>query len=101
MEGLYELSREAQEDLFEIWLRIADDSVDLADRIEREFHDVFAILGRMPRLGHSRKDITGRPVLFFGLYSFVVVYRPDLTPIRIVAVVRGRRNVKRILKKRL
>jgi hypothetical protein len=35
------------------------------------------------------------------LYSFVVVYQHDAHPVRIVAVLRGRRNPKRILKERL
>jgi plasmid stabilization system protein ParE len=49
---LYEVSSEAQDDLFEIWSRIAVDSVELANRIEGEFHELFASLGRMPRQGH-------------------------------------------------
>ena len=48
-----------------------------------------------------RKDLTKRSALFFPLYSFLVVYQPDAKPIRIMAVLRGRRNVKRILKERL
>ncbi len=35
--ALYQVSAEAQNDLFEIWCRIATDSVDLANRIEGEF----------------------------------------------------------------
>ena len=54
----------------------------------------------MPSQGHTRKDLTNKPVLFFPMYSFLVVYQPDMRPIRIVAVLRGRRNVKRILKER-
>jgi hypothetical protein len=34
------------------------------------------------------------------MYSFLVIYQPDVKPIRIVAVLRGRRNVRRILKDR-
>ena len=55
----------------------------------------------MPGQGHIRKDITARPVLFFPLYSFLVVYQPGVTPIRIMAVIRGRRDVKRLLDQRL
>ena len=69
---LYDVSAEAQNDLFEIWCRIAEDSVDLANRINGEFYDLFASLGRMPGQGHARKDLTTRPVLFFPLYSFLV-----------------------------
>jgi toxin ParE1/3/4 len=68
--------------------------------IEGEFYSLFECLARMPRQGHSRKDLTQRAVLFFPLYSFLVVYQPEAKPIRIMAVLRGRRNVKRILKDR-
>ena len=100
MSPLYDVSAEAQNDLFEIWRRIAQDSVELANRIDGEFHELFASLGRMPRQGHTRKDLTKRPVLFFPLHSFVIVYQPDVTPVRIMAVLRGKRNVKRILRER-
>lgn len=96
----YELSPEAQTDLFEIWSRIAEDSIDLADRIESEFNELFASLAQFPGQGHSRHDLTNRPVLFVALYSFVVVYRPEPKPIRIMAVVRGSRDLGRILKAR-
>ncbi len=97
---LYQISSEAQDDLFEIWQRIAVDSVDLANRIEAEFYSLFDSLARMPGQGHTRTDITKRPVLFLPLYSFLVVYQPEVRPLRIIAVLRGRRNVKRILKER-
>ena len=44
----------------------------LASRIESEFYELFASMGRMPGQGHRRKDLTSRPVLFFPLYSFPV-----------------------------
>jgi len=78
MEPLYNVSAEAQNDLFEIWRRIAENSVGLANRIEEEFDQLFESLGRMPGQGHSRQELTSRPVLFFPLYSFLVVYQPDV-----------------------
>jgi len=101
MSSLFDVAAEAQDDLFEIWRRIAEDSLDLAERINGEFYDLFASLGRLPSLGHARKDLTRRPVLFFPLYSFLVVYQPDVKPIRIMAVLRGKRDLKRILRERL
>ena len=100
IEPLYSVSAEAQNDLFEIWRRIAGDSVTLANRIEGEFYVLFASLGRMPGQGHSRRELTSRPVLFFPLYSFLVVYEPHVRPVRIMAVVRGKRDLKKILKER-
>jgi antitoxin ParD1/3/4 len=101
MAQTYEIASEALDDLLQIWLRIAEDSVSLANRIEREFYALFESLAQLPNRGHQRRDLTNRQVLFFPLYSFLVVYRPDTRPIRIMAVLRGRRNVKRILKERL
>ncbi len=100
METLFRVSSEAQNDLFEIWRTIALDSVALADRIESELYEMFASLARMPYQGHQRKDITKHPVLFFPLYSFVIVYQPDERPMPIIAVLRGKRNLKRVLGKR-
>jgi len=96
----YLLSPEADNDLLEIWSWIAKDSVELADRVDSELREVFEGLARMPGQGHRREDFTPRPVLFFPLYSYLIVYQPDVDPIRIMAVLRGTRNVKRFLKRR-
>ena len=53
MSSLYDVAAEAQNDLFEIWQRIATDSVELANRIEGEFHDLFDSLGACPRNASS------------------------------------------------
>ena len=92
-------SRSLQDDLFEIWKRIAGHSVTLADRIDGEFHELFTSSGRMPGQGHRRVDLTSRPVLFFTHSSSFI----SLTCCRsrIMAVLRGRRNLKSHLKKRL
>jgi antitoxin ParD1/3/4/toxin ParE1/3/4 len=87
--------------MLEIWQRIAGDSVDLADRIENELHDLFATLARMPAMGHKRQDLRHRDLRFFPLYSFMVAYQPDEVPLVIVGVLRGKRNFKKALKGRL
>ncbi len=50
----------------------------------------------MPGQGHTRRELTSRSVLFFPLYSFLVVYQPDVRPIRIMAVLRGKRDLKEV-----
>jgi plasmid stabilization system protein ParE len=94
------VSPEAHGDIFDIWRWIAKDSVELADRVEAELFEMFEALARMPGQGHRREDLTPRPVLFFPLYSYLIVYQPDVDPLRIMAVLRGTRDVKRVLKKR-
>jgi len=44
IESLYDVSAQAQDDLFEIWRRIARDSVELANRIENEFRETGYVL---------------------------------------------------------
>ena len=100
MPPTYNLSPEAFDDLWDIWQRIAEDSVDLANRIDDEFHQLFISIAQHPGQGHTRKDLTNRPVLFVALYSFLVVYRSDASPILIVAVIRGKRDVRRVLRER-
>ena len=46
-----QISAEAQDDLFEIWRKIAGDSFTRANRIEDELRDLFESLGRMESKG--------------------------------------------------
>ena len=96
MNPRYAVSTEAEADLFEIWRWIAAGSVDLANRVEEQFFQLFEPLAQSPGIGHTRKDLTGQPVLFFPLYSFLVVYRADATVVQIVAILRGKRNLRRV-----
>jgi len=68
--------------------------------VQSEFYETFGALARMPGQGHRREDLTHTPVLFFPLYSYLIVYQPGVDPIRILTVVHGRRNVKRVLEER-
>lgn len=97
----YIVSPEANSDLFDIWRWIARDSLDLADRIESELYDAFGAIGRMPSIGHKRRDLTSHPVLFFPVYSYLIIYDPEAKPVRIVAVMRGARNIKKSLLARI
>ena len=96
----YSVSPQAVEDLFEIWQYISRGSEDAANRVQSEFYEMFGALARMPWQGHRRKDLRLRPVLFFRVYSYLIVYQPDVDPVRIVAVLHGRPNVERVLKQR-
>jgi antitoxin ParD1/3/4 len=91
---------QAIRDLASIWDFIAKDSTDAAQRVQTEFYEIFASLARMPEQGYQRRDLTKRPVRFFPLYSYLIVYEVHGDPIRIMAVIHGSRNVKRLLKER-
>jgi antitoxin ParD1/3/4/toxin ParE1/3/4 len=60
----------------------------------------FFKLAEMPGAGHRRADLTDRPVLFYKIYSYLVIYTPETQPLQILGVLHGRRNVAHILKQR-
>lgn len=96
----FDVTPEARRDLRELWAFIADDDLDVADRVLDEMTAAFARLAQMPGLGHTRRDLTARPVLFWPVYSYLIVYRPHREPLQIIAVIHGARDVYRILQNR-
>lgn len=100
--GIYILSPEAEEDIFEIWRYLAEEvSGDFANRVESELFDDFNLLAGEPGLGHKRQDLSLAPVLFFRAfpYQYMILYRPK-SPLEIVGILHAKRSVKRILKLR-
>lgn len=71
--------------------------IETANRVEAKLYDTFASLATTPGQGHQRADLTKDPVLFFTVYQYMIVYRAR-TPLEIVRVLHGKRNVRRILK---
>ncbi len=60
-------------------------------------------LAKHPLMGTRRQDITALPVRFWTLPKFrhyVIVYRPDTTPLQVVAILHGRRDLKNVLDRR-
>ena len=52
-------------------------------------------------LGHRRPDLTSKAVLFYRVFSYLIVYLPGTKPIEIPGVLDGKRNVAHVLKQRL
>ena len=103
MNALFQLTPQAIEDLDAIWLTIAEDSRDAAERVEMEILATCHRLARHPRMGTKRQDITVLPVRFWTVTKFpnyVIVYRPETVPLQVVAVLHGRHDLKEVLEKR-
>lgn len=96
----YVLGRDAEQDLNDIWNYIAEDSVDAADRLIAALFDAFEALARNPSMGHKREDITTFPVLFWPVGNYLVIYRAEKSPIQIVAIVHGKRDIPTFLRRR-
>jgi toxin ParE1/3/4 len=86
------LHPEAYADLDEIWEYIADDNLDAADRVREEIYQTILSLVAFPHQGHSRPDLTSRPLLFHSVRDHVIAYAPDEKPLAVIAVLHGRRN---------
>lgn len=94
----FDVSLEALRDLDEIYVYIAEDSIDAAVRVENELLALFEMLAANPGIGHRRTDLTPRPLLFFPIYRYLVVYDPSHSPIRIVRVLSAYRDAARVLR---
>jgi plasmid stabilization system protein ParE len=96
----YLVAPEAEDDLRQIWRYLLGEAgLEIADRIQGELVDAFEGLADLPGKGHKRRDHTSKSVLFFSVYQYMVVYR-RAEVVEIVAVVHGKRDVKRLLKSR-
>jgi len=96
----FRLSPEAAQDLNHIYEYIAQDSVDAAEKVRGEIYDALSGLVAMPLKGHRREELTSRPVLFWPVRSYQIIYRPQSQPLEVVAVLHGKRNIRRVLRGR-
>ena len=97
----YVLSVAAELDLDSIWEYIAQDNIDAADRWISKLFDEFEALGRTPRMGHKREDLTSFPILFWPVSAYLVLYRVQDELVEIVAVTQGARNIPSFLGQRI
>lgn len=93
----YRLTPEAQANLDDIGAFVARDNVDAALRVLEGLKRAFEQLAATPEIGHKREDLTARPVKFWSVYSYLVVYDPAREPLTIIAVLHSARDVKQLL----
>ena len=100
MTARFRFTPEAEAQLAEIVDYIAEDSQDAARRVLNGVHEALEKLAEMPEMGHAREDLTARPVKFWGVYSYLIVYDPASSPLSVIAVLRGVRDIEQLLKDR-
>jgi toxin ParE1/3/4 len=101
MSSRYMLAPEAASDLVQIWRYIKTNAgLEMAGKVESVIRAKIVDLAAMPDRGHWRRDLTDEPVKFFPVYSYLVVYRPKTSPLQVVAILHGRRDVAELLKER-
>src|SRR6266404_3454238 len=87
MNRRFVLAPEAALDLVQIWRYIKkQSSVEMADHVESVIRERLAFLAANPGAGHWRKNLTEQAVKFFPVYSYLIVDRPETTPLQVVSV---------------
>ena len=83
---------QADEDLIDLWVYIAQDNPKAADHLLDEFENKFALLGEQPRIGSARSDIAPR-LRHFPVGNYLILYREIANGIEVVRVVHGARRL--------
>lgn len=83
---------QAEEDLIDIWLYIAHDDVDAADRVLDDIEEKLLLLTDQPSLGPARPDIAP-DLRYLPVRRYLILYRQIADGIEIVRVVHGARDV--------
>ena len=98
----YLLTPTAQHDLAGIRdYYLGEFSARAARQILTEFVGAFRFLSKTPRAGHSRVDLAeDRPILFWPVRDFLVIYKADAAPLEIVTIVRGSRDIPALIGRR-
>ena len=91
------LSPEARDDLREIRDYIARDSSEAARRVLVELREAMRRLSEMPQMGHLREDLADEPLRFWPVHSYLIIYRPDRSPLEVVRVLSGYRDIAELL----
>ena len=96
----FRLTPAAIDDLDAIWLHIYKDNPSAADAVEEQVRLACAMLAEGPTRGSERRHRTELPGRFWTLPrypNYIIVYRPDSTPLEIIRVLHGMRDLKRLL----
>lgn len=94
------IARRALDDLKDIHAYlVAAASGDVASRVVSEILDATERLAEMPGMGHTRNDLPGR-YRAWRVFRFLIIYRFDQRSIFVTRVIRGHRDIRRILRSR-
>ncbi len=86
------LAEEAEADLVEIWVFIAQDSVEAADQFLERIYDTCQTLARSPDMGRHRSDLV-RGVRSFPVGTYLIFYRKARVGIDVARVLSGFRDL--------
>ena len=98
----YILTPTAQDDLTNIRdYYLEEAGYRIARQMLVEFVEAFRFLARTPGAGHKREDLAeDRPVLFWQMRNYLILYKLGSAPLQIVSIVRGSQDIPTLLGRR-
>ena len=92
------LTKAAERDLDQIKEFLVDQAgPTITRRVLKDIRKTIVQIGTNPGIGHVREDLTDRPLKFWPIYSYLIVYDPASKPVQIVRILHGKRDVEQIL----
>jgi antitoxin ParD1/3/4/toxin ParE1/3/4 len=92
----YKLTGPASKDVDEILDYIAAQSVQNAVLVANRLEKAFARIAEMPGIGHVRDELKDANARVLTVSGYLVIYDPSLSPVHILRIVRGSRDLGRI-----
>jgi toxin ParE1/3/4 len=90
--GSFRRTARAEDDLVEIWLYIAAENPNAADRLLEEIDRTCDLLADNPLLGRARPDIAPE-LRYLPIGNYLILYRTRPDGIEVVRVVHGARRL--------
>ena len=88
----FRLSQAARADLEDIWVYIAQDNIEAADKLIKLLASQFSRLASNPEIGRSRKELSAR-LRSFSTGNYVIFYQAGKDEIEVVRVLHGARDL--------
>lgn len=95
----YVLSPAATADVEQIEAFLDEHAPHATDAVLARIRAAMRRIASTPGIGHLRKDLADEPLRFVAVWSYLIVYRLR-SPVEIVRVVHGARDVARALRRR-
>jgi toxin ParE1/3/4 len=86
------LSELAEADLTDIWVFVARDDLQAANRLLDQIYEKCRLLSRSPKVGRKRPELN-RSIRTFPVGNYVIFYREGATGIEVARVLHGRRDI--------
>ena len=92
MANRYELTEPARRDLKDIWIYIAENNSNAADKFMREFARKFRLLANNPKIGRAHEELVLN-LRSFPYRDYIIFYFPIENGVEIYRVLHGTRDI--------